>query len=314
MALKADGTVIAWGRNFDGETNVPLEARSDVRAISAGGHHAVALRSDGTLVAWGDNSSGQTTIPWGLDGATAVAAGTNHTVALRSDQTPIAWGYGGNGQFLPPVDLAGLKSIATRASQSVALMNSTVTFVDQLPGPASEAETFTVKNTGPAPLHIAGVDVIGGDAADFTVNTSDMLDSIPSGGQTTFSVTFSPAATGTKRTTLRVLSNDLDVEAFDIELIGNPATPLENWRQKHFGTTANTGSAADRSDFDHDGLPNLIEYALGTDPLTPTFSNHRPRSVQNHLSPPCRRHSRHGLSRGTKSRKSHRLAYRHFRQ
>ena len=38
------------------------------------------------------------------------------------------------------------------------------------------------------------------------------------------------------------------------------------WRQTHFGTTANTGSAANTADPDADGQVNLLEYALGTDP------------------------------------------------
>ena len=43
-------------------------------------------------------------------------------------------------------------------------------------------------------------------------------------------------------------------------------TPIEAWRQTNFGTTANSGNAADDFDFDKDGLVNLIEFALGLDP------------------------------------------------
>ena len=44
------------------------------------------------------------------------------------------------------------------------------------------------------------------------------------------------------------------------------ATALESWRYNHFGSTVNVGSAASASDPDHDGLPNLIEFAFGLDP------------------------------------------------
>lgn len=44
------------------------------------------------------------------------------------------------------------------------------------------------------------------------------------------------------------------------------ATALESWRYNHFGSTENVGSAASASDPDHDGLPNLIEFAFGLDP------------------------------------------------
>jgi autotransporter-associated beta strand protein len=43
-------------------------------------------------------------------------------------------------------------------------------------------------------------------------------------------------------------------------------TPAETWRQSHFGTVANSGDAADDADRDHDGVANLVERALGSDP------------------------------------------------
>jgi hypothetical protein len=45
-----------------------------------------------------------------------------------------------------------------------------------------------------------------------------------------------------------------------------PPSAIETWRQANFGTTANTGDAADLSDFDQDGLTNLLEFAFGLDP------------------------------------------------
>lgn len=46
-----------------------------------------------------------------------------------------------------------------------------------------------------------------------------------------------------------------------------PPTPAQVWRQTYFGTTANTGAAADHEDPDQDGLANLMERALGGHPL-----------------------------------------------
>jgi len=43
-------------------------------------------------------------------------------------------------------------------------------------------------------------------------------------------------------------------------------TPLQTWRQTYFGSTANSGNGADLDDFDKDSIPNLVEFALGTDP------------------------------------------------
>ncbi|MDZ4403704.1 cadherin-like beta sandwich domain-containing protein [Prosthecobacter sp.] len=42
----------------------------------------------------------------------------------------------------------------------------------------------------------------------------------------------------------------------------------ESWRQTYFGSTSNSGNAADSFDFDKDGLPNLIEWACNLNPTT----------------------------------------------
>src|SRR5207247_2415651 len=72
LALKSDGSVLAWGFNGNGElgdgttTNrttpvgvTGLGAGSGVVAISAGEAHSLALKSDGSVLAWGYNCSGR---------------------------------------------------------------------------------------------------------------------------------------------------------------------------------------------------------------------------------------------------------------
>jgi len=46
-------------------------------------------------------------------------------------------------------------------------------------------------------------------------------------------------------------------------------TALERWRWSWFGTTNDSGNAADGFDFDADGLVNVLEWALGLDPKVP---------------------------------------------
>jgi hypothetical protein len=47
----------------------------------------------------------------------------------------------------------------------------------------------------------------------------------------------------------------------------------EQWRYQKFGWLAGDALAADTADWDHDGVLNLIEYALATEPKTPTVSS-----------------------------------------
>lgn len=81
MALKLDGTVVAWGYNSNGQATVPA-GLGRVTAIAAGGWHTAALQSDGTLAVWGRKYEGQTRLPSGLSSVKALAAGPVNTVVL----------------------------------------------------------------------------------------------------------------------------------------------------------------------------------------------------------------------------------------
>src|SRR5512140_3525956 len=70
------GTVVAWGDNRAGQTNVP-PGLSDVIAVSGGVFHSLALKNNGTVVAWGCSpfqygiDAGQCMIPPGLNNVIA---------------------------------------------------------------------------------------------------------------------------------------------------------------------------------------------------------------------------------------------------
>src|SRR5436189_104006 len=102
-AEAAPGSVVAWGRNYEDQTAVPVAAQSGVTATAAGGYHTVALKNDGSVVAWGANNTGQTNVPVAAQsGVTAIAAGGYHTVALKNNGSVVAWGNNGDGQTTVP--------------------------------------------------------------------------------------------------------------------------------------------------------------------------------------------------------------------
>ena len=72
VALKADGTVAAWGSGQG--TNVP-PGLTNIVAVAAGQYFSLALNADGTVTGWGLNPSGQATPPAGLDHVVAISAG-----------------------------------------------------------------------------------------------------------------------------------------------------------------------------------------------------------------------------------------------
>ena len=86
IGLKLDGTVVAKGRNYDGECAVGKW--SDIVGIACGGTHTVGLKSDGTVVAVGCNLEGQCNVSDWTD-IVAISCGCNYTVGLKSDGTII---------------------------------------------------------------------------------------------------------------------------------------------------------------------------------------------------------------------------------
>lgn len=82
---------------------------TNVIAVAAGDDHSLALKADGTVWAWGANSDGQlgdgtptmrlsaVQVP-GLSGVTSIEAGGNFSLALQSEGATagILWAWGGN--------------------------------------------------------------------------------------------------------------------------------------------------------------------------------------------------------------------------
>jgi uncharacterized repeat protein (TIGR01451 family) len=154
LALRKDGTVVAWGRNDFGQlgdgteysSDVPVEVgglNKEVVAIAGGAFHSLALRKNGTVVAWGGNDFGQlgdgtetgpnyclgglcSEVPVEVEGlkeVVAIAGGGSHSLALRKDGTVVAWGLNNTGQLGDgnetnsdvPVEVSGLKEVVAIA-------------------------------------------------------------------------------------------------------------------------------------------------------------------------------------------------------
>ena len=119
MALRTDGSLYSWGRNYGGalgfgnphvDQNVyyPSFVMDNVSSVSAGSYYTMAVRTDRSLWGWGDNYDGCIGAPdrgnltpvYVTDNVVAVSAGKysgsgSHTMLIKSDGS--LWGMGRNG-------------------------------------------------------------------------------------------------------------------------------------------------------------------------------------------------------------------------
>ncbi|MFC3831351.1 MULTISPECIES: RCC1 domain-containing protein [Deinococcus] len=209
LALRSDGTVLAWGSNSRGQlsdastyqyqraTPVAVGGLSGVISVTAGYWASLAIVSDGTVRAWGWNQNGQlgdgTTTDHltpvavkGLDNVVALATGEVHTLALRSDGTVRAWGFNGAAQLgdgtttarTTPVavdDLTDVVELAAGHGHSLALKaDGTVeAWGNNIFGQLGEPPSAIVRAT-PAPVSgLSGIVHVSTGASSSLALTSD---------------------------------------------------------------------------------------------------------------------------------------------
>jgi alpha-tubulin suppressor-like RCC1 family protein len=115
--LRADGVVVTWGLPS------PASA-TNVVSLAAGDSCALALRADGTLLAWGGNYYGQTPVPTSVTNVVGMAAGGDHNLALLADGTVTAWGANYFGQALVPPQATNAVAISAGDAHSLALLGT----------------------------------------------------------------------------------------------------------------------------------------------------------------------------------------------
>ncbi len=136
-------------------------------------------------------------------GATCVISVSFSPVATgsRTASVAIADDAAGSPQSLP---LTG-----TGTAPAVTLTPTSLAFGSQKVGSTSAAQTTTLKNSGTAPLAIAGLSVNGANAADYSQSSNCPQGpvTLAAGASCTISVTFTPSATGSRTANVSIADN-----------------------------------------------------------------------------------------------------------
>ena len=83
-------------------------------AIAAGISHTCALQADGRLLCFGNNRDGQCDVPAGIGPVVAVAAGFHHTCALQADGRLLCFGDNDLGQCNVPADIGPIGPVTAQ--------------------------------------------------------------------------------------------------------------------------------------------------------------------------------------------------------
>ena len=162
LALKADGTLWAWGYNRSGtmginnfidvyNSPVQIGTQNNWFKITTSDTHSLALKNNGTLWAWGQNGGNLGMeydfrtfnlgyYPFGWD---EFAASRNYTMAIKTDGTLWAWGTPSNGELGD-----GFVNVTRSSPVQIGTLNNwSKIFVNKEQG-SSEERTFSIKTDG----------------------------------------------------------------------------------------------------------------------------------------------------------------------
>ena len=123
LALRTDGTLIAWGNGCYSEPN-PLP--TDIKLIASGSQGAfhVVAKTDDSIQAWG-YSSGVNGAPASVLGVRSISKAQDYVVAALDDGSLKAWGWGRNP---PPSDATPARKLAAGQYHVISLKENGTLF------------------------------------------------------------------------------------------------------------------------------------------------------------------------------------------
>jgi uncharacterized repeat protein (TIGR01451 family) len=228
---------------------------------------------EGTAAAPGPSSGNNTTSILRNNGGYADSNNNSSDFSLTSPPTP--------RNSSSPANPSGVADLVVALSHSGNFTqgdtNDSYTLIVTNTGAVASSGTVTVADSLPAGLTATAISGTGWtpNLGALTATRSDPL----AAGATypAITITVSVATNATSLVTnLASVSGGGETNSAN-DSASDPTTiialaPLQQWRLYYFGSTANGGTAADGAIASSDGIPNLLKYAWGLNPLVPTNS------------------------------------------
>ena len=227
-----------------------------LKASNSGGNDGfgISVAVSGDTVAVGSQSEDSGT------------TGVNSTPNESTSQAGAAYVFTGLGPVITSPEIALEQPALTGLTDGVSSIGfGSVTVGD------SSSRVFTVRNTGNGDLTGIAATFSGGNVGDFAVASAPAATLFP-GASTTFTVTFTPGASGSRGSTLRVASNDADENPFDIALTGQGVSAQTAYNNAIASTSLTGNDALPTATPFGDGVENLLKYAFNMNLAGPDAS------------------------------------------
>ena len=154
--------------------------------------------------------------------------------------------------------LTGIGEVTLRASQ-----NGDVTWL-----PAMPVEQSFMVSKAPASIILSNLTHTYDGSAKYaaaSTHPANLTVDIRYNGEQT-----APYQIGGHEVTAIIQDDHYEGSASGTLVISETRNALENWRFEHFQSYNEDGEAANSADPDHDGIVNLVEFALGLNPMLPS--------------------------------------------
>jgi len=157
----------------------------------------------------------------------------------------------------------------TGTAPAVTLSPTSLTFASQTVNTTSAAQSVTLTNSGSAPLTINSIAVTGTNSGDFAQATTCPISpsTLAAGAKCTISVTFTPAATGTRSASVTVTDNAADspesVALSGTGVTGSPAVTLSPTSLSFGNHLVGTTSVAQKVTLTNSGTAALTINSIG---------------------------------------------------
>jgi hypothetical protein len=118
----------------------------------------------------------------------------------------------------PEINITG-KGITINSGATTPAYTDYTNFGTATTGGGTAIRTFTIQNTGASALSVGSISFSGTNASDFSV-TALPASSVAGSGSTTFTVTFTPSAVGTRTATISIVNGDSNENPYTFAISG----------------------------------------------------------------------------------------------